>query len=480
MQRTVPAPQVAALVTGFDRTPVYLGLAESLRVVITDGRIPNGVRLPSERQLTTALGVSRTTVTRAYAELRDHGFLVSRQGSGWVTALPEARGRRGDHLLPIGDQPLGKIDLTMAAPAAGAGIMAAFHQALDQLPGYLAGAGYHPAGLPELREAVASSYAARGLATDANQIVITPGALAAIAIAARALVRPGARVLLESPTYPNAIAGFARSGARTSGVDAGTTWANGMSAAVRQLRPAVVYLIPDFHNPTGALRPDRYRRQVADTLRRSAAAAVVDESFVLLNLDGEPMPAPFASYHPDTLTVGSLSKPLWAGLRVGWLRVPAPRMDEIVRARLSMDLGSPVLEQLVATRLLADRQLLEQRIQGLRASRDAALEALAAYLPDWSVSRPAGGLCLWCRLPEPLSSALVARAEDRDVLLAAGPEFAPEGGLDRFLRIPYTQPAEVLTDAIARLADAWHETLSDPRSARRARGDHQASANLVT
>ena len=124
MQRTAAPDQVASLVAGFDRTPVYRGLAESLRVVITDGRIPAGVRLPSERQLMAALGVSRTTVTRAYAELRDHGFLVSRQGSGWVATLPGARGRRGDHLLPVGDQPLGKTDLKMAAPAAGAGIMA--------------------------------------------------------------------------------------------------------------------------------------------------------------------------------------------------------------------------------------------------------------------------------------------------------------------------------------------------------------------
>jgi DNA-binding transcriptional MocR family regulator len=468
MQRIVPARQVAALVTGFDAAPAYRGLAESLRVVITDGRIPVGVRLPSERQLMAALGVSRTTVTRAYTELRGHGFLVSRQGSGWVTTLPEARGRRGDHLLPIGDQPLGKIDLTMAAPAGGEGIMAAFRQAVEQLPGYLAGAGYHPAGLPELREAVAASYAARGLPTNADQILITPGALAAVAIATRALVQPGTRVLLESPTYPNAIATFARSGARVSGVDAAATWAGGVSAAVRQLRPAVTYLIPDFHNPTGALRSDPDRGHVADALRRAAATAVVDESTVLLNLDGQPMPAPFAAHHPDTLTAGSLSKSLWAGLRIGWLRVPAARMDEITRARLSMDLGSPVLEQLAATRLVGDHQLLDQRLRQLRCSRDAAMEALARQLPDWLVQRPGGGLFLWCTLPEPVSSALVAKAEERGVVLAAGPEFAPEGGLDRFVRIPYTQPPEVLTDAIARLADAWRDTLAEPASPRRA------------
>jgi DNA-binding transcriptional MocR family regulator len=479
VQRTVPARQVAALVADFDRTPAYRGLAESLRVVITDGRIPTGVRLPSERQLTTALGISRTTVTRAYAELRDHGFLASLQGSGWVTMLPEARGRRGDHLLPVGDQPLGKIDLTMAAPAAGAGIMAAFHRAVEQLPGYLAGAGYHPAGLPELREAVASSYTARGLPTHADQIVITPGALAAITIAARALIRPGTRVVLESPTYPNAIATFERSGARIFGVDVGAAWASDVSAAVRQLRPAAIYLIPDFHNPTGVLRSDQERRHVADALRRSGTTALIDESLVRLNLDNQSMPPPFALYHPDTLTAGSMSKPFWAGLRVGWLRVPTARMDEVVSARLSMDLGSPVLEQLVATRLLDDHQLLAQRLRQLRSSREAATAALAQHLPDWSVRSPSGGLCLWCTLPEASSSALAARCEERNVLLAAGPSFAPEGGLDRFVRIPYTQPSEVLTDAIARLADAWRATLAEPANLRRARKGHRAAA-LVT
>jgi DNA-binding transcriptional MocR family regulator len=182
------------------------------------------------------------------------------------------------------------------------------------------------------------------------------------------------------------------------------------------------------------------------------------------------MPAPFARYHADTLTVGSLSKSFWGGLRVGWLRVPAPRMDAIVRARLSLDLGSPVLEQLAATRLLENRHLRgRQRQHRLRASRDAALAALARHLPDWSVGRPPGGLSLWCRLPEARSSALVAKAEENGVLLAAGPEFAPEGGLDRFVRIPYTEPEDVLADAIARLAAAWRDTLSDPDTPRGAR-----------
>lgn len=467
MQRIVSAAQVASLVADFDPSPAYRGLAESLRVVITDGRIPVGVRLPSERQLMEMLGVSRTTVTRAYSELRDHGFVVSRQGSGWVTTLPEARGRRGDHLLPVGDQPMGKTDLTMAAPSGGRGILAACHWAVEQLPGYLAGAGYHPAGLPELREAVAASFAERGLPTAPEQIMITPGALAAVAIAARALVRPGTRVLLESPVYPNAIATFARAGARVCGVDAGPAWADAVAAAARQLSPGAAYLIPDFHNPTGALRSDDDRKRVADAFRRSGTAVVADESTAALNLDGAPMPAPFGVYHADTLSVGSLSKQVWGGLRIGWVRVPEGRLEEMARARLSLDLGSPVLEQLAATRLIGDGDLLAQRLDQLRASRDAALDALARHLPDWSVPKPSGGLHLWCQLPEARSSELVAKAEDRGVMLAAGPEFAPEGGLDRFVRIPFTQPAEVLAEAIGRVAGAWRDTLASPGPRRR-------------
>jgi DNA-binding transcriptional MocR family regulator len=96
------------------------------------------------------------------------------------------------------------------------------------------------------------------------------------------------------------------------------------------------------------------------------------------------------------------------------------------------------------------------------------LAAVGQHLPDWQVQRPGGGLNLWCQLPAALSSALVARAGHHDVLLAAGPSFAPEGGLDRFLRIPYSHPAHVLTDAIGRIADAWRETLADPGGGSRA------------
>jgi DNA-binding transcriptional MocR family regulator len=465
MSRLISAPRIATLIGDFDRSPAYRGLAEGLRVLITDGRVPVGVRLPSERELTEALEVSRTTVTRAYAQLRDHGFLVSRQGSGSVASLPASRGHRGDHLLPPGDLPEDKIDLTCAAPVPGPGVLAAYERAVAELPAYLAGTGYYPSGLATLREAVAESYAARGLPTSADQIMVVPGALAGVAIAARALLSPGDRAVTESPTYPNAIATLGHSGARLVGVDVphDETDTEPLTTTLRQVMPRVAYLIPDFHNPTGSLMRDEGRARVARALARTRTTAIIDESMVALPLDGQQLPAPFASYAADAVSVGSLSKPFWGGLRIGWIRVPPARMDAFFRARLTLDLGAPLLEQLVATDLLRDGEdLLAHRREQLRTSRDAALAAVAEHLPDWRPTRPTGGLNLGCELPAALSTALVPRAERHDVLLASGPSFAPEGGLDRFMRIPYTQPAHVLTAAIGRLGLAWQETLADP------------------
>lgn len=466
MTRHVAASRVATLLGEFDRSPAYRGLAEGLRVLITDGRLPTGVRLPSERDLTEALEVSRTTVARAYAELRDHGFLVSRQGSGSVAHLPASRSvGHGDHLLHLTEHPDGMADLTCAAPLPGPGLLAAYERAVAELPRHLGGPGYFPSGLPVLREAVAEAYAARGLPTDPDQVMVVPGAQAGVAIAARALLSPGDRAVVQSPTYPNAIATLVRSGARLVGVEVPREDddTEAMTTTVRQVVPRAAYLIPDFHNPTGALLPDEGRARVAHALARTRTTAIVDESMAMLPLEGQRMPAPFAAHAADTISVGSVSKPFWGGLRIGWIRVPAARADQLFRARLSLDLGTAPLEQLVAADLLRDgADLLQHRREQLRASRDAALLALAEHLPDWRPTRPSGGLNLWCELPAALSTALVPRAERHGVLLASGPSFAPEGGLDRFVRIPFTQPAHVLTDAIARLAPAWRETLADP------------------
>ena len=202
---------------------------------------------------------------------------------------------------------------------------------------------------------------------------------------------------------------------------------------------------------------DEQRAEYATHLRRTRTVAVVDEAHQALALEGQEMPRPFAAYAPDTITIGSASKSFWGGLRLGWLRAPHARMDALTQARLGLDLGAPVLEQLVLTRLLAAPDAIAGRAPGPapRAARRAGRGGRAGAARVAVPSCRAAGSALWCQLPAPAATAVVAEAEARGVIVAPGPVFAAEGGLDHFVRIPWTRPVDELEDAVARLAAAW-------------------------
>lgn len=471
MTQSISAGRVAVLVTGFDRSPAYAGLADALVLAIGDGRIGADVRLPSERELTESLGVSRTTVTRAYQQLRDSGYAVARQGSGTFTRVPGGRARTRDRALTpdqLGvDHPDG-IDLGCAAPAAPAGLSAAYAEAVAELPAYLGGHGYFPTGLPHLQAEIARAFEARGLPTSPDQVIVTPGALSGAAIVAQALARRGDRVLVESPVYPNATLALRNAGGRLVGspVDPEGWDVAATGAQLRQLRPALAYLVPDFQNPTGHLMTEEQREEYAGHLRAAGTVAVVDESLQALSLDGQEIPRPFAVFAPDAITIGSASKAFWGGLRLGWVRTPPGLAEQLTRARLSLDLGSPVLEQLVLARLLAVAPALPDALDRLRAQRSALLSALQDRLPEWRFVRPGGGLAVWCELPSGSALALADAAERVGVGLTPGPLFAAEGGLDRFVRLPWTRPATELETAVARLAEVWHALPATPARAR--------------
>ncbi len=140
-------------------------------------------------------------------------------------------------------------------------------------------------------------------------------------------------------------------------------------------------------------------------------------------------------------------------------------MERLITARLGLDLGSPVLEQLVLSRLLADRAtIVTDHVVTLRAQRDALVDAVRRELPSWSFIVPSGGLALWCHLPRAVGTDLAVEAERHGVIVAPGPVFAAEGGLDRFVRIPWTRPVDELEEAARRLAVAWDVVLSDAGS----------------
>jgi DNA-binding transcriptional MocR family regulator len=237
---------------------------------------------------------------------------------------------------------------------------------------------------------------------------------------------------------------------------------------VRQAAPRLAYLIPDFQNPTGLVMSDAQRHEYAAALRRARVIPVVDEAHEALALDGQAMPAPFASHSPGAITIGSASKQFWGGLRLGWLRVPEQMMPALLQARMSLDLGAPLLEQLALVHLVENRHAVwAANRERLSRQRDVLLDALTSQLPDWSFHRPSGGLAVWCRLPQPRASALVAEAERLGVIAAAGRVFAVEGGLEHFIRLPWTRPADELELAVTRLSQAWAQSSTRPGEAAR-------------
>ncbi|MDQ3627583.1 MAG: PLP-dependent aminotransferase family protein [Actinomycetota bacterium] len=445
-------------------TPTYRSLASRLRLLVAEGRVGDDTRLPSERDLSRALGLSRTTVTRAYGELVASGYATARHGSGTVVRVPgDNRGALGAIFAPRASTP-GCIDLTCAAPAAVPAVHQAFRHAAEQLPAQLRGSGYYPEGLPELREKIAARYELRGVPTGAGQIIVTTGALSSLAIVMRLLVRPGARVLSESPSYPNAIETIRGCHGRLVGHAMGDDgWhVPTLETTLVRARPVLGLLMPDFHNPTGALMDARTRAEVAAAFDRTQTVSLVDESSAELALDDVAMPAPFAAFHRAAITVGSASKALWGGFRVGWIRAPVSVVPGLVRARVTLDLGSSVMDQLAVSYLFDDLEAaLEDRRCSLRRGRDTLARELRRRLPTWSFAMPAGGLSLWCRLPEPIGPAVVEAAERHGVLGVPGGRFGVDGGHESRLRLPFTGDPAAFPEAVQRLAAAYDEALAD-------------------
>jgi DNA-binding transcriptional MocR family regulator len=482
--------------------PAYRTLADRIRAAVLDGRLAVGTGLPSERELSTGLGVSRTTVNAAYSQLREQGWLVSRRGSGSSVRLPadpgapagaSASGRPGMSYAAGGifgwrdgvgwhdpaEQATGMIDLTTACLPAPTALTGAVAQAAALLPRYLASDGYLPFGLPELRDVIAARYTAAGVPTTTEQILVTSGAQHAFTIVLDTLSGPGDRVVIECPTYPVALDAV-RNRRRTPvpiglGEPGETAWdVELMSATLRQSAARLAYLIPDFQNPTGSLMDTTTREAVIAAARPAKTLVLADESFrdvPFPTAEGQSseLPPPMAAFDREdgtrVLCLGSVSKAFWGGLRVGWVRAAPGLIQRLAATRALGDMAGPVLDQLVVAGLLADpaAALAEQRSR-LAAGASALRAALAAHLPSWLPSNPSGGTSLWVRLPGPFATDLALVAPSAGVRIAPGPRFGPDGTMESFLRLPFTASLEQLVTAVRRLASVADRAAAGSRT----------------
>jgi DNA-binding transcriptional MocR family regulator len=447
----VSARALAPLLTGWrDGGVAYSSLAGRIRLLALDGRVSAGTRLPAERELAAQLQVSRTTVTAAYAELREAGYLLSQRGSGSIVQLPFRVPGQTE------SQP-GYLDFSKATLPAIPGIVPAAQLAVEQLPTYLADSGFDPVGIPALREALADRYTARGLPTTADQIMVSIGAQHAISLVARTIMARGDRALIENPTYPHALDSLKAAGARIVpvSVTAEGGWDEiGLEQAIQRTSPSLGYLMPDNHNPTGVSMSVDLKQRVLGLAARHGTTLIADETMAELGLDGAPA-LPFAA-HGSAILVGSVGKTVWGGVRVGWIRADRTVIQRMIRARSAGDLGTPLLEQLIVLNLLRDFDtVLDSRRAYLREGRERLERLLHERLPEWSVPHAGGGLTTWVNLGHPVSSQLALAARNEGLIIAAGPRFGVDGAFERFLRIPFSYTAEETERGVDALARAW-------------------------
>ncbi|MFC4032002.1 PLP-dependent aminotransferase family protein [Streptomyces polygonati] len=469
---SVSAAQLARLLEprpragGGRKLPAYRALADGVRLLVLEGRVQVAARLPAERELALALRVSRTTVAAAYEALRAEGFARSRRGAGSWTAIPEGHVLPSRSLEPLPPDAAGSaIDLgTAALPAPEPWLTRAMQGALAELPAYAATHGDFPAGLPVLREAIADRYTARGVPTMPEQIMVTTGAMGAIGAAARRLAGFGERVAVEAPSYANVLELFRETGSRLVPValreGLGGWDMDAWRRVLRDAAPRMAYVMPDFHNPTGTLVGDDERRDLVEAARAAGTVVVADETMAELVLDGQESGVrPMAAFDRGgtVMTVGSASKAMWAGLRIGWVRGTPDVVRRLVSARAYLDLGSPVVDQLAVAWLLRGEgwdQALAARRRRAAECRDDLAAALRRHVPGWDFTVPRGGMTMWVRTGDVSGSRVAVAGERLGVRVPSGPRFGVDGAFESYIRIPFTVSGPLAAEAAARLARA--------------------------
>lgn len=473
-------------------TPLYEQIAEQLRTRIRDGAVTAGVKLPASREVAKSLGVHRRTVVQAYERLAAEGWVRSGVGQGTfvhdthvsrrvagaasdsshdpspgVSFDPAVERFVWEHRLrpsvdPAADvwrhlsasrPPAGCIQFSGATADPAAFPMDDFRAILNEV---LTVHGTEvldygpPEGLSGLREWIAERLTRRGVAVDRDQVLIVNGSQQGLDLIARVLLTPGDTVVMEEPCYPSGFRLFRSFGARTKGVpmDDGGMRLDLLAGALERENPALLYLMPIFQNPTGLSLDARRVTPLLDLAARYGVPVVEDQFDGELAYDDEPpQPIKASDRRDQVILIGTFSKILFPGARLGWLVVPKPLLCAVREQKQLADLSSGLLLQhameLYCRRGLLDLHLDRVRTQNRNRLR-VLLESLEAFMPpgvQWT--RPRGGLTVWVRLPAGCDAmTLLSEARAVGVDFTPGPLFFPEGGGQEFLRLGYVRESE--------------------------------------
>jgi 2-aminoadipate transaminase len=478
--------------------PLYIQLRDQLRSLVHAGDLRPGDRIPASRELAVILGVHRTTVANAYAELESEGLIQGHVGRGtfikgngnglkltpppppvlnggegvrWELLFAD---ERGDETLSrlTASVPENTLSFVMACPAEE-------HFPIDELQTCVNAVlrreagdvlrlgpsdGYRP-----LKEALVELLRGEGISAKDENVLITDGCQQSLDIISKAFVRPGDSVILENPTYPGAVAIFHGARARCLAVPMRTRPEPGTSlgidlealeATLAANRVKLIVLTPDFQNPTGTSMPLASRRKVLELAGRHQVPVVEDHIYARLHAREERVPSLKQLDRANiVIHIDSFAKVAFPGLRVGWIVAPATAIERLRVVKQTTDLHTDQLAQATLAEFVR-RGMFNKHLVKMRkvyASRLAALdEALRKHMPeDTRWTRPDGGMCLWMELPPGFdASELLIHAKERAVLFAPGRYFYVQNPMPNTLRFAFAGADEKqIARGVATLAE---------------------------
>ncbi|WGW11790.1 PLP-dependent aminotransferase family protein [Saxibacter everestensis] len=330
-------------------------------------------------------------------------------------------------------------------------------------------------GTEELREQISLVMEREGIVAHPDDLVVTTGSQQALDLVSKVFLDPGDVVVAEGPSYVGALGTFTSYQADVVHVEMDD---DGLipeqleetlrRLAVERRRPKLLYLIPNFQNPSGVTLSGPRRIQILEIARRHKLLVIEDNPYGLISFDSEPLPALRSHDEDGVIYLGSFSKTLASGLRVGWAAAPPAIREKLVSASESTVLSPSMFNQLVVSTYLAnndwDGQIKVFR-ELYRERRDALLQALADFVPQARWTRPAGGFFVWMTLPTGMNSKLMLpRAVSERVAYTPGTGFFADGRGSGHLRLAYSGPTpDRIREGVRRLAtviDAEQEMLT--------------------
>jgi len=489
--------------------PLYAQIREALQAAIDKEELKPGQQLPPVATLAKALGVTQTTIRRAYKDLRNTGIVGCHVGRGTFVLEPESSDIGESTPKATGYHQTGQAmadpDFLLAARRLRMGIEKSLEALtiLTQRPGLIhftsgipdpaistegileqmtqeafrVDAGIyqdycHPPGLLDLRKEIAGRYTHSGVPVSPDQVLITNGSQQAVSIMAQYALENKQRVICETPCYMGIPKAFGALGHWVESVPRDRE--GPIPERLNRYRdgtPSLFYLCPELHNPMGTdLSPER-RIFLKEWTEEQNALLVADEIFHDLYFDGLAPQSLLADVGPDRVVViGSLSKSFMCGIRIGWMISSEKRIRSVGTLKRAMDIGCPTLMQGIALSLLRtgeyDRHLKRAR-EHYKSRRDAMVRALERYMPDgitWT--EPDGGFHLWIELPNGYSSiVLFLLAIERGVAFFPGPQMDIDHRFVNAFRFSYGSVEEDrIQEGVELLADAARELLKDPPS----------------